>query len=209
MTPSSRVFLALLLVAGLASRPVLLAPAHADAPAGPRTVPDVVGLAQADAERMLKDASFEVAVEQVPSPGAKPGTVLAQDPGGRTTREAGSKVTIRVAVAPAPVEPEPAPAVPAAPPSNPETPPTGELPALPTEATPAVPAPVQPADAPPAEAPVEAPASTLGRAGPFVSLPGSCGRSASAGAGIGAGLQAGASTGASAGGASAGCTGAG
>ncbi len=138
MTAFARLALCALLLAGLASRPLLVA-VHADAPAGPRTVPDVVGLTQAEAERMLKDASFEVAIEEVPSSTAKAGTVVSQDPGGRTTREAGSKVTLKVAVAaaaPAPAEPEPAPAAPA----EPAAPSAPEQPAAPSEPAPAPPA---------------------------------------------------------------------
>jgi beta-lactam-binding protein with PASTA domain len=56
-------------------------------------VPTVIGKSQADAQGILEDAGFEVAVRSVPNE-AEPGTVLEQDPLAGSKADKGSTVTI-------------------------------------------------------------------------------------------------------------------
>lgn len=71
---------------------------------GGATVPNVVGLAQADAEAQLRAAGFGVQVEYTLDP-SRVGTVLEQNPPGGTTAQETSTVTITVAQAPTPTPP--------------------------------------------------------------------------------------------------------
>ncbi|MDX6689102.1 MAG: eukaryotic-like serine/threonine-protein kinase [Solirubrobacteraceae bacterium] len=67
------------------------------------TVPDVVGKTEDEAVNAIEGANFTVSVRRRESSSADPGTVLAQDPAGRTQAPSGSRITITVAQAPAPV----------------------------------------------------------------------------------------------------------
>ena len=58
-------------------------------------MPTVIGKDQAEAEAILEDAGFEVAVKSVPSD-APEGTVLEQDPPAGSEVDEGSTVTISV-----------------------------------------------------------------------------------------------------------------
>ncbi len=64
-------------------------------------VPNVVGMPQNEAERTLRRAGFQVAVETAETDQAPPGEVVDQGPPGGTTAPPGSTVTIVVATAPA------------------------------------------------------------------------------------------------------------
>jgi len=64
------------------------------------TVPDVVGLPEDDAVRMLTDAGFSVEVESSLDGRADPGSVDAQDPGAGSISTKGATVLIAVAVDP-------------------------------------------------------------------------------------------------------------
>jgi hypothetical protein len=61
-------------------------------------VPDVVGMQQSEAERTLRRAGFQVAVETAETDQAPPGQVVDQGPPGGTSAPPGSTVTIVVAV---------------------------------------------------------------------------------------------------------------
>jgi serine/threonine-protein kinase len=61
-------------------------------------VPNVVGMQQHEAERTLRRAGFQVAVETAETDQAPPGQVVDQGPPGGTTAPPGSTVTIVVAV---------------------------------------------------------------------------------------------------------------
>jgi serine/threonine-protein kinase len=63
------------------------------------TVPPVVGLTRGQAIAALEDAGFTVAVEEQPGPAADVDRVLAQNPPGNATAQAGSEVRIVVGVA--------------------------------------------------------------------------------------------------------------
>jgi penicillin-binding protein 1A len=63
------------------------------------TVPDVIGMTEAEARDVLKDAGFKVDIQEEDGPGRGPnrrGKVWAQDPEGGSEAEAGSTVTIFV-----------------------------------------------------------------------------------------------------------------
>ncbi|MFL5865113.1 MAG: protein kinase domain-containing protein, partial [Solirubrobacteraceae bacterium] len=68
---------------------------------GPAPVPVISArnLALGDAERLLHNLGLRTAVREVPAPGAKPGTVVGQDPA-RGSRPRGSVVTLSVAEVP-------------------------------------------------------------------------------------------------------------
>ncbi len=66
---------------------------------GPEEVPDVVGEQQEDAERILRDANFEVDVVETTDTNAPEGEVIRQSPGGGETAEEGTTVTIVVSAA--------------------------------------------------------------------------------------------------------------
>jgi serine/threonine-protein kinase len=67
------------------------------------TVPDVVGKTEDEAVNAIEGANFTVSVRRRESSSADPGTVLSQDPAGATQAPNGSRITITVAQAPAPV----------------------------------------------------------------------------------------------------------
>jgi eukaryotic-like serine/threonine-protein kinase len=67
-------------------------------------VPGVVGEGRSAAEQSLKNAGFEVAVEEQESSLEKEGLVMSQDPGGGTSAEVGSEVTITVGTGPSTVQ---------------------------------------------------------------------------------------------------------
>jgi eukaryotic-like serine/threonine-protein kinase len=66
-------------------------------------VPDVVGSGRAEAERVLKDAGFEVQVDERESSFDDQNRVMGQDPSGGTPAEVGSGVTITVGTGPSSV----------------------------------------------------------------------------------------------------------
>jgi eukaryotic-like serine/threonine-protein kinase len=66
-------------------------------------VPDVVGSGRAEAERVLKDAGFEVEVDERESSFDDQNRVMGQDPSGGTRAEVGSGVTITVGTGPSSV----------------------------------------------------------------------------------------------------------
>jgi beta-lactam-binding protein with PASTA domain len=69
----------------------------------PVVVPELVGMALADAEAALTDLGLDVVVvEQVVEDEAQVGQVLAQDPGALAEVEPGAQVTLTVGVAPPP-----------------------------------------------------------------------------------------------------------
>lgn len=98
-SPWPWVALALALVAVVVAAVFLL-------PGGEKViVPDVVGMAQADAIAALEDAGFDAKVQEAEEPGdAKEGQVAAQDPEAGSEAAKGSTVTISVVGAPEPVE---------------------------------------------------------------------------------------------------------
>ncbi|MGH2572388.1 MAG: PBP1A family penicillin-binding protein [Actinomycetota bacterium] len=61
-------------------------------------VPDVVGLEEQEAKKILRDAGFKVAVVEVPSDPQDEGKVVAQEPPGGSRRKRGSTVTIFVGI---------------------------------------------------------------------------------------------------------------
>ena len=63
-------------------------------------IPDVVNVAQADAEDQLRTAGFEPVVKSVPDDTIEKGLVISQDPAGKTQAAAGTKVTITVSTGP-------------------------------------------------------------------------------------------------------------
>jgi len=67
-------------------------------------VPGVVGSERAEAERNLKDAGFEVEVDERESSFDDEGLVISQDPSGGSRAEVGSEVTIAVGTGPSSVE---------------------------------------------------------------------------------------------------------
>jgi serine/threonine-protein kinase len=66
-------------------------------------VPDVVGSGRAEAEQALKDAGFQVEVDERESSFDDQNRVMGQDPSGGTRAEAGSGVTITVGTGPSSV----------------------------------------------------------------------------------------------------------
>ena len=66
-------------------------------------VPDVVGSGRAEAEQALKDAGFEVEVDERESSFDDQNRVMGQDPSGGTRAEVGSGVTITVGTGPSSV----------------------------------------------------------------------------------------------------------
>src|SRR5215210_2210055 len=66
-------------------------------------VPNVVGAPRAEAERQLRDAGFEVEVDERESPFDQDGLVMGQNPSGDSQTEAGSGVTITVGTGPSSV----------------------------------------------------------------------------------------------------------
>jgi eukaryotic-like serine/threonine-protein kinase len=66
-------------------------------------VPNVVGAPRAEAERQLRDAGFEVEVDERESSFDQDGLVMGQDPSGDSRTEAGSGVTITVGTGPSSV----------------------------------------------------------------------------------------------------------
>jgi len=72
-------------------------PTTSTAPAPTVTVPDVVGVSETSAKEKLAAAGFDVQVETMTDPTAKPGTVLTQSPEGGGKAPEGSTVTIVVA----------------------------------------------------------------------------------------------------------------
>ncbi len=77
-----------------------------DVSSGPAqgVVPDVVGKTEDEARSTLEGVGFRVGVEPKEDPGAKPGTVLAQNPAKGASVVRGSAVTITVAAEPSDVE---------------------------------------------------------------------------------------------------------
>ena len=67
-------------------------------------VPDVVGSERAAAEQELRDAGFEVQVNEQESSFDEEGMVMSQNPGGGEQIEAGSVVTITVGTGPSSVQ---------------------------------------------------------------------------------------------------------
>jgi beta-lactam-binding protein with PASTA domain len=67
-------------------------------------VPDVVGSGRAQAEQKLKDAGFDVRVDDQESSFADQGLVMSQDPSGGTRVEVGSEITIAVGTGPSSVQ---------------------------------------------------------------------------------------------------------
>ncbi len=63
-------------------------------------VPDVLRQSREDAAAALRDAGFEVEVDEQVRDDVEPGTVVRQDPAGGTTRTEGTPVTLTVAKAP-------------------------------------------------------------------------------------------------------------
>ena len=82
---------------------------------GPEQVPGVVGLKQAEAERVLRDAGFEPQVVETTDTKQPKGTVINQSPDAGEDARAGSTVTIVVSAfekptkSPSPSEPPPTP----------------------------------------------------------------------------------------------------
>jgi len=66
-------------------------------------VPNVVGSERAEAERKLRDAGFEVEVDEQESSFDDQGLVMSQDPSGGTRVEVGSGITIAVGAGPSSV----------------------------------------------------------------------------------------------------------
>ena len=66
-------------------------------------VPDVAGSARAEAQQALKNADFEVAIEEQESSFEEQNRVVGQDPSGGTRAEVGSGVTITVGTGPSSV----------------------------------------------------------------------------------------------------------
>jgi serine/threonine-protein kinase len=60
-------------------------------------VPDVVDKDSEQATEILKDEKFKVEIKEIESSEEEPGTVLEQDPKGRSMAEAGTTVTLTVA----------------------------------------------------------------------------------------------------------------
>ncbi len=69
-------------------------------PAGPATVPDVVGLTQAEAAKALHDAGLKPSLQYVPSQDVPEGSVVAQARSAGTTLERGDAVGVNVSVGP-------------------------------------------------------------------------------------------------------------
>lgn len=69
-------------------------------PAGPATVPDVVGLTQAQATRALHDAGLRPSIQFVPSQQDPEGTVVAQARAAGTTLRRGESVQVNISVGP-------------------------------------------------------------------------------------------------------------
>ena len=69
-------------------------------PAGPATVPDVVGLTQAQATKALHDEGLKPSFQFVPSQQDPEGTVVAQAKPGGTTLQRGDAVGVNVSVGP-------------------------------------------------------------------------------------------------------------
>jgi hypothetical protein len=66
-----------------------------------RAVPDVVGLARAEAERSLQEAGFQLAEPALAREAREPrGTVVGQRPGGGTTLASGSTVALTISARP-------------------------------------------------------------------------------------------------------------
>jgi eukaryotic-like serine/threonine-protein kinase len=63
-------------------------------------VPSVVGKQRNDAENILRDAGFQVQVNEVDAPDEQPGTVLDQDPGAGAKVDPGTTVNLTVAKQP-------------------------------------------------------------------------------------------------------------
>lgn len=85
---------------------------------GPSQIPDVVGETQQSAEQILRDAGFQVAVEEDDETEAEAGTVLSQDPSAGGTANQGTTVTIVVSTfVPEPTE-SPSPTEPTATPTE-------------------------------------------------------------------------------------------
>jgi eukaryotic-like serine/threonine-protein kinase len=68
-----------------------------------KEVPDVAGSARAEAQQALKNADFEVAIEEQESSFEEQNRVVGQDPSGGTRAEVGSRVTITVGTGPSSV----------------------------------------------------------------------------------------------------------
>ncbi|MDX6294487.1 MAG: eukaryotic-like serine/threonine-protein kinase [Kribbellaceae bacterium] len=85
------------------------------------SVPDVTNQSQADATNALKQAGLSVGLLQAPDPNAYPGSVTKQSIKPNTMVDKGTKVTITIAVKPAPTTP-----------TTPTTPPSGDPSANPT-----------------------------------------------------------------------------
>ena len=71
---------------------------------GPEQVPDVVGKTQGEAEKLIRDAGFEVFVTRSTDTTEKKGTVIAQNPDGGSDADQGDTVTIVVSDFEAPTE---------------------------------------------------------------------------------------------------------
>ena len=90
---------------------------------GPEQVPDVVGKTQGEAEKLIRDAGFEVFVTRSTDTTEKKGTVIAQNPDGGSDADQGDTVTIVVSDFVAPTETPSA--TPSATPTETPTLPTG------------------------------------------------------------------------------------
>ncbi|MET7950071.1 Stk1 family PASTA domain-containing Ser/Thr kinase [Micromonospora sp. NPDC005324] len=91
-----------------------------------RDVPDVVGLSQEEATRVLKNAGFIVVVNDGPEvPAAEAGKVTDQSPNGKEKKPTGTKVTIKVSQPEPETDPTPTITPTATPTATPTTPGNG------------------------------------------------------------------------------------
>ncbi|MDG9678003.1 Stk1 family PASTA domain-containing Ser/Thr kinase [Micromonospora sp. DH14] len=91
-----------------------------------RGVPDVVGLSQEEATRVLRNADFTVVVQNGPEvPAAEAGKVTDQSPNGKEKKPAGTKVTIKVSQPEPETDPTPTITPTATPTTTPTTPGNG------------------------------------------------------------------------------------
>jgi serine/threonine-protein kinase len=98
---------------------------------GPRKVPDVRGMTEADATTLLEDRGFQVGVVHDPSTKARKGTVIQQQPAAGTPYNQGNTVTIVVSTYEPPSKPpttQPPTSPPPESPSPTETPTQSESP---------------------------------------------------------------------------------
>ncbi|MGW5556635.1 Stk1 family PASTA domain-containing Ser/Thr kinase [Micromonospora sp. NPDC003944] len=91
-----------------------------------REVPDVVGLSQEEATRVLQNAGFTVAVQDGPEvPIAEAGNVTDQSPNGKEKKPTGTRVTIKVSQPEPETDPTPTNTPTNTPSGTPSTPPGG------------------------------------------------------------------------------------